>query len=82
MKTLTEDDKDILRDMADEQYQVVVRITQLLVQKQEEALLSYTLTKDHQEFILLKARLDGAKILANGISRAKRELTKEKSDGR
>ena len=78
MKGLTEDQKDTLREISSEQYETVLTLVQLLIRNQELSVLSYNIAKDQQGLVLLRAQLDGAKILADGIRRAKRELTKEK----
>lgn len=78
MKGLTEDQRDVLREINEEQYKVVLEVVQLLIRKQEYSVLSYNIAKDPQGLVLLRAQLDGARILADGIGRAKRELTKEK----
>lgn len=78
---MTQEDKESLRElMTSDIWPAVVRMCETLTRKQADALLRYNLEQGEQGLLILKARLDGAEGLLEGIRRAKRELLKEQKD--
>lgn len=80
MKGLTEDQKDLLREIVlTETWPAIVRQCELIVEKMAERVLA--LRADSSELALEKARYEGALSLAKSLENLKQDL-KEKSHGR
>jgi hypothetical protein len=74
---MTQDQRELLVSLDSAQWRAFVALATDILRRQEEKVLKCNITEGTRAILIAKANADGARVLIDGIERAKRELTKE-----
>jgi hypothetical protein len=81
MTKLTQDDKDLIAGMmAGDEWKVVEKVCQMVVEKLQVDVINANIREGGREIVLRKAKLDGASEVARYINNIRSQLRKEGLD--